>query len=455
MELRGTDSSSSGGAGSSSRDIPAAVAVAGRVAASQELPYMTPPLEVIHDIDTPTVDQSHFSGDSQDSSKGYTSISVREPLQHICGGQDTSRVLTSHYATVSDDSDDNMYAAIAEPSSAHAPYGSETYAQIEVSTDMVVAAAVTIPQQHSRQPSSSSCTSSTANVGSPKPEKRQANSPLPPPPQRTIEDMYAKVHKTPRRRLDEDPTTSVPHEQDKERPSNALTEATAQDSEPVPDSDLDHCYETLSKASKKLSLHKSDVSDVDVGYERIRNRTAINTELKTVEHGYEQLSHSRISSETDPNYETLRPQNNNNHDHAPLDILDGYSVVKKPPKHKHDPAHYATLQQKSTESESEPNYESVKYLDVTLNEPPYERLGDSQYSDLSESSPSKNSHSTPDYERIRGGDNSKSSDNSEGSSKLPTDIRNEQKTQDTLHLDNINVEEIIEKNTDENMYFQV
>lgn len=36
--------------------------------------------------------------------------------------------------------------------------------------------------QHSRQASSSSCTSSVGNLGSPKPEKRQANSPLPPTP---------------------------------------------------------------------------------------------------------------------------------------------------------------------------------------------------------------------------------------------------------------------------------
>lgn len=38
-------------------DIPAASAVAGAVAASPELPYMTPP-----------VTQMNFSGDSQDSS---------------------------------------------------------------------------------------------------------------------------------------------------------------------------------------------------------------------------------------------------------------------------------------------------------------------------------------------------------------------------------------------------
>jgi hypothetical protein len=37
-------------------------------------------------------------------------------------------------------------------------------------------------RMHSRQESSSSCTSSVGNIGSPKPEKRQANSPLPPTP---------------------------------------------------------------------------------------------------------------------------------------------------------------------------------------------------------------------------------------------------------------------------------
>lgn len=41
-------------------EIPAASAIAGRIAASQELPYMTPPI-----IQQP---QQHFSGDSQDSS---------------------------------------------------------------------------------------------------------------------------------------------------------------------------------------------------------------------------------------------------------------------------------------------------------------------------------------------------------------------------------------------------
>lgn len=143
----------------------------------------------------------------------------------------------SHYATVSDDSDE-MYAAIEDPNNpAELLYtsGSETYAQIQPQEPLVVSVEInplpnssttstspplsqpipplasypaatqsnsltaTTPRNsviepaidmlktsaHSRQASSSSCTSSVGNLGSPKPEKRQANSPLPPTPKST------------------------------------------------------------------------------------------------------------------------------------------------------------------------------------------------------------------------------------------------------------------------------
>ncbi|XP_053657721.1 mucin-5AC [Anopheles marshallii] len=242
-------------------DIPAASAIAGRVSASQDLPYMTPPI-----VQPPS---QHFSGDSQDSSKGYTSISVREPLANLLPqnmpNQTTAKrrqiLGDSHYATVSDDSDE-MYAAIDDPGNQGDLYtsGSETYAQIQPPNAMTVSVEIntgassrpqppsvqalhatvndaldsggissnnktnsTAPNrlsnhsnmvtsgdehthglpshlvpstasgeggglraqtfvQHSRQASSSSCTSSVGNLGSPKPEKRQANSPLPPTP---------------------------------------------------------------------------------------------------------------------------------------------------------------------------------------------------------------------------------------------------------------------------------
>ncbi|KAK9305093.1 hypothetical protein QLX08_003778 [Tetragonisca angustula] len=215
-------------------DIQAANAISGGVQANQDLPYMTPPLLMLLPQPPQQLQsnspQQHFSGDSQDS-KGYTSISVREPLANIIaqtktiGRQSQSiRPLTDpHYATVSDDSDE-MYAAIDEQDKVYTS-GSETYAQIQptmtevqgVQNEQTLFSRVpsrsdetySAPQPpsvdslrhvahaHSRQASSSSANSSIINPGSPKPEKRQANSPLPPPPEGTSE-VYASIEKKPK-----------------------------------------------------------------------------------------------------------------------------------------------------------------------------------------------------------------------------------------------------------------
>ncbi|XP_034484973.1 uncharacterized protein PB18E9.04c isoform X2 [Drosophila innubila] len=231
-------------------EIPAASAIAGMISASQDLPYMTPPIA-----------NQHFSGDSQDSSKGYTSISVREPLANILAQQPPSKLTArnatltrdvndSHYATVSDDSDET-YAAIEDPNNRHIPNatdiytsGSETYAQIQPMQANPIVVAVEInnssslsagnasqassgqlpplnqstgsasshrvssssmehagpvpphvdslrAHMHSRQASSSS---SVCNLGSPKPEKRQANSPLPPTPKASLTQSQGQHH---------------------------------------------------------------------------------------------------------------------------------------------------------------------------------------------------------------------------------------------------------------------
>ncbi|CAG4970516.1 unnamed protein product [Parnassius apollo] len=183
--------------------ISASVAISGQLPSSQELPYITPPSPRPH-----TDNAVHFSGDSTDSAKGYTSISVREPLSNI-RAQSVKPPTQPHYATVSDDSDE-MYAAIEEASVGD---GSDTYAQIAPeprhredtaasASASAFASAAALPTDHSarrsappeigastsnathsRQASSSSCSNSTGALGSPKPEKRVANSPLPPPPQ--------------------------------------------------------------------------------------------------------------------------------------------------------------------------------------------------------------------------------------------------------------------------------
>ncbi|XP_068621839.1 uncharacterized protein [Battus philenor] len=190
--------------------ISASVAISGQLPSSQELPYITPPSPRPH-----TDNAVHFSGDSTDSAKGYTSISVREPLSNI-RAQSMKPPNQPHYASVSDDSDE-MYAAIEEASVGE---GSDTYAQIApeprrrgespapVTAAPAVAAAAdhsarrsappeiaasTSHATHSRQASSSSCSNSTGALGSPKPEKRVANSPLPPPPQATHSSHAAHV----------------------------------------------------------------------------------------------------------------------------------------------------------------------------------------------------------------------------------------------------------------------
>ncbi|ODN05106.1 hypothetical protein Ocin01_01631 [Orchesella cincta] len=101
---------------------------------------------------------SHFSGDSQDS-RGYTSISVREPLSNIRSQVASTRSYDSHYATVSDDSEE-MYAAIDDPIDGNY---------------------MRIPGEDGNQPRRPNWLGGPC-VASPIPERREANSPLPPVP---------------------------------------------------------------------------------------------------------------------------------------------------------------------------------------------------------------------------------------------------------------------------------
>ncbi|XP_042239127.1 PHD finger protein rhinoceros-like isoform X2 [Homarus americanus] len=203
-----------------STEIQAALAISGRTPANEEMPYMTPPLHHQPEeagIEIPS--QQNFSGDSQDS-RGYTSISVREPLSAIKAQTQGSAAPQSsattqplegegYYMTVSDDSADEMYACIYEGTRG---VGSETYAQIEPrSTPPPPPPPMPSPPHapstpsplstrggsqpppappsvdslrhvvHSRQASSSSAASTV--MGSPGAEKRGTRSPLPPLPQ--------------------------------------------------------------------------------------------------------------------------------------------------------------------------------------------------------------------------------------------------------------------------------
>ncbi|CAH1399853.1 unnamed protein product [Nezara viridula] len=222
-------------------EIPAASAIAGSVPANHDLPYMTPPIP-----------QQHFSGDSQDSGKGYTSISVREPLATILA----SRRGDPHYATVSDDSDE-MYAAIDERNTS----GSETYAQI--SPPSVLPLVI----QHQQSIDGRS----TSSDESPRRERRPANSPLPEPPAGIVDEMYAKVVK--KRSPEHTPMQEIPNPIPSP-PCSVTDEAPLAGYETVADPNYeelqDHDYASLSRSRyESVDPNYESVESSEPPYERV------------------------------------------------------------------------------------------------------------------------------------------------------------------------------------------
>ncbi|KAJ8971369.1 hypothetical protein NQ317_016564 [Molorchus minor] len=317
-------------------NIPAASAVAGVLAASPELPYMTPP-----------VTQANFSGDSQDSSKGYTSISVREPLANIIAQtkllNKSKRELDPHYSTVSDDSDD-VYTTIPDPNNPIYNSESETYARIPPLPITVEAEVNQVPS-HSQNDVDETCDElyeppppsikqtsghNTQTQSHSRQEKRQANSPLPPPPSassfdfhtdkvqvmKNLDDLYAKVHKNKR----ED-----------------ISDKSSENGSDVPNS--------FGRTSLPIAL---EIQILDM--KCLKNRTP---------------------PECDPNYEELRHRISN-----ASDCADEPNYESMPSEIASEP-NYAAV--KSNGSESDPNYESVSQTDPNYEsvkdlELPYERL---------------------------------------------------------------------------------
>ncbi|XP_049762936.1 uncharacterized protein LOC126090309 isoform X3 [Schistocerca cancellata] len=355
-----------------SHEIPAAPAIMGHIHANQDLPYMTPPIP-------------GFSGDSQDS-KGYTSISVREPLAKIKAQTKaanqrsrTQELVDSHYATVSDDSDE-MYAAIEDPGMEYTS-GSDTYAQIQTTVPEVIPAPAPVvdseeinpassafppqppsvdslrhvAQAHSRQASTSSATSSVINLGSPKPEKRQANSPLPPPPVgspelrytvpvTSLEEMYAKVMKKKHKSASqvETPTELAGHPQ-QSGDTSLLAEATAINEcitqiEPISDS---FGTVTTSKAVPVEEASSSDLCALPQVQTEIQNESAVYEHLpkqgnfKEQEPGYESVGPNSLVMPYDPGYEVVHQVQRN-----PSDCDPNYEQLR--PQRKTDPHQYNT-----------------------------------------------------------------------------------------------------------------
>ncbi|CAH3981942.1 unnamed protein product [Pieris brassicae] len=378
---------------SESVPISASVAISGQLPSSQELPYITPPSP--RPNPEPAV---HFSGDSTDSAKGYTSISVREPLSNIRA--QTIKPSQPHYATVSDDSDE-MYAAIEEASVGE---GSDTYAQIpdprtrRTTTQAIVqqppsdnththevtvharrsappeVGASTSHGTHSRQASMSSCSNSAGALGSPKPEKRQANSPLPPPPQ---------AHDPKHHRINSASDLHFNH--DKLRRS--LNEKHQRNNSCVSSSDFYGCNYPVEKhrfssgdlirplVAKELNFDIDQKEQADNLYNSIEGpnlsdyssadaNTSINSERATESpsRNVEEM-YAKVIKKTKTKEETIKVKDSNEEKLKFRGDDPGYETIDR----KQSSHGYETISRKRKSQTQDPGYETVKEMHIGQN----------------------------------------------------------------------------------------
>lgn len=253
---------------------------------------------------------------------------------------------------------------------------------------------------------SASSSSSTANIGSPKPEKRQANSPLPPPPIvnsfdfhsdrksiKNLDDMYAKVHKI---KKEESPEEVV--ENSFSRVSNRMSLPGPPDTTNCLNDVEEHNYETLKSRQTSDPGYERITGSEEPGYASINGSESISSS----DPGYEVLKNKSLS-DVDPNYEELRHKVSNASDFSGYskirDLLDGYSVVNKSgristnvsvtsdcgdePNYETMPSESKDMVLQSQDNEAESNYESVAHM------PNYESNTDIERASLAANSGTK------------------------------------------------------------------
>ncbi|XP_043504237.1 uncharacterized protein LOC122525480 isoform X5 [Polistes fuscatus] len=349
-------------------DIQAANAISGGVQANQDLPYMTPPLAMLH-LHPPQPPQpstsQHFSGDSQDST------------------------------------------------------------------------------------SSSSANSSIINPGSPKPEKRQANSPLPPPPEaisdayaavdkraknderirpnlatgKSLEDMYAKVMK---KKRDAEEQSDVPGSSNilhsEIIPSNrklSLIEISraswsSHDSVEIQKEEHDTVHYTI--PANTVNIH-SEMESNCLKLSRIPDGDT-NVLNQEINYGYESVNMKRnLAARSfpvcDSNYEIphLQSLRNSDYQSTSTSVRDGPDILLTYPtsfKHRQisnasseDPGYEKVRLRRRVDldqdTDSEPNYESMPHDSGEPNYASVCRPGDSDTDPNYESV----SHGDPNYESVR------------------------------------------------------
>ena len=326
--------------------------------------------------------QQYFSGDSQDSSKGYTSISVREPLSHIHLNQTANRASRGQdtYVAVSETSDD-MYAAIEDPS--YIPTGtsqsnSDTYAVINLPEEEDEGGAVggQVQDEKVHHYSKIDRTKKRRPPDPPgQPLRPHSQVPQPPIPsmQDNVEDMYAKVHKSPPPAVPRPRSSPFSKREinysDFEVSHFDTTNVAAAVPPPPPPSKV----KTATIVRRNVSPHQPlrPVSqpqlpfDSDAGYEKVKD-------VWPNEDGYEKVRNSkrfRGDSGRDPGYETVHEDRVKDPPYAKVNDSDleeeGYETIPQsrsrtdpdyeivPPLKKQDPG-YETVPTK------DPGYETVK-----------------------------------------------------------------------------------------------
>lgn len=205
---------------------------------------------------------------------------------------------------------------------------------------------------HSRQASSSSCTSSVGNIGSPKPEKRQANSPLPPTPKGQHQSRNS--------------TSSIMeyHEGAKLKDSNNNSSKVKQS----PSKDLEGMYAKVMKKNKLSSvpsensspvLTRHDPPAVDEADGIVEVPVKVGNEYETID---KKRNRTRNNEMSDAGYETIADRNNNN-----KEVSTDYPTVPI------QTPHYAQIADKSSKAKMSLFQEDPLEMD-SVEDPKYETL---------------------------------------------------------------------------------
>jgi len=301
--------------------------------------------------------------------------------------------------------------------------------------------------------SSSSANSSIINLGSPKPEKRQANSPLPPPPEATVEgyasidkknkiddklksslssdksleDMYAKVMKK-KKEIEEQPNdTHLSFNNALHSETNACkklnlieisraswcshesVEIQKKESDPVHYSTTSNLFTSnfYTEDNNGISLRLPKI-DVDI----ISSHSEFNHEYEAVNSNNSQRNSVArvVANSSISNYEMLRPQCSRENDYQSnsISVKNNTDICSAPFKHRqvsnasnNDPGYERVrLRQRDEldqDTDSEPNYESMPH---DTNEPNYASVCRPGDSDTDPNYESVN-HTDPNYESVK------------------------------------------------------